>query len=71
LRTVILDTVALGAAAASIGIHDRAALVAHLGMELEPVTPLLIATIVLNLPISAGEVCAIAVVQRPVERMTA
>ena len=52
MRTVILDAVALGAVASSMGIHNRAALVAYLGMELNPVTPLLIATALARLPIT-------------------
>jgi hypothetical protein len=55
LRTVILNNEVIAGAAARAGIHGEDALVAHLGLELRPVTPHLIAAIQARLSVTYAE----------------
>lgn len=52
MLTVVLNSGAVLAAAKQVGIFGEEALVRYLGMRLEPVTAVLIATIVLALPLT-------------------
>lgn len=57
MSTVVLDSFKLEAAAQSVGINGRSALIQHLGLDyMQPVTLLMVATILTRLPIHAGAV---------------
>lgn len=53
MAQIIVNRVAVSKAAAAIGIVDRQGLIEHLGMDItEPVSPLLVSTIVTRLSIT-------------------
>ena len=61
VRSIVLDSDVLHAAAARIGITDHEGLIAHLGMEVtQPATLILIAVVMLRLPVTLASVLRVS-----------